>query len=308
LQTPLLRLGTRGSPLALVQAHEIAGRLAEAHGFDRSEVEIVVIRTSGDVILDRPLSEVGGKGLFTREIEEALLDGRIDLAVHSSKDMPTLLPDGLDLAAFPPRQDVRDAFLSGGARTLAELPQGAVLGTSSLRRRAMALMVRPDLRVVEFRGNVATRLRKLDEGVADATLLALAGLNRLGLADHVASVLEVGQFLPAVGQGAIAIETRTDDSRVRELLAPVNDPATATALHAERAFLARLDGSCRTPIGGLAKVSGAEIRFDGIIVTPDGTRSHRVARTGGVADAAAMGHDAGAELARRGGPDFFAGG
>jgi hydroxymethylbilane synthase len=308
LQTPLLRLGTRGSPLALAQANEIAGRLAGAHGFDRSEIEIVVIKTSGDVIVDRPLSDVGGKGLFTKEIEEALLDRRIDLAVHSSKDMPTVLPEGLDLAAFPPREDVRDAFLSGRARTLADLPHGAVLGTSSLRRKAMALMIRPDLRVVEFRGNVATRMRKLEEGIADATLLAMAGLNRLGLQNHVASVIEVWDFLPAVGQGAIGIETRIDDHRVRELLAPVNHPATATALHAERAFLATLDGSCRTPIGGLAVIREVEVHFEGIIVSPDGRRAHRVARTGAIADAASLGRDAGAELARRGGPDFFAGG
>ncbi|MCC6734730.1 MAG: hydroxymethylbilane synthase [Bauldia sp.] len=308
MQTPLLRLGTRGSPLALAQAHEIAGRLADAHGFDRSEVEIVVIKTTGDAVTDRPLSDVGGKGLFTKELEDALLDRRIDLAVHSSKDMPTVLPAGLDLAAFPPREDVRDAFLSGKAKTLAELPEGAVLGTSSLRRKAMALMARPDLRVVEFRGNVATRMRKLEEGVADATLLAMAGLNRLGLRSHVASVIEVWDFLPAVGQGAIGVETRTDDLRVRELLAPVNDPATATALHAERAFLATLDGSCRTPIGGLAVLRGAEVHFEGIIVSPDGTRSHRAARTGAIADAAELGRDAGAELARRGGPNFFSGG
>lgn len=307
MQTALLRIGTRGSPLALAQANEIAGRLADAHGFDRTEAEIVVFKTSGDIILDRPLSEVGGKGLFTKEIEDALLDGRIDMAVHSSKDMPTILPEGLILAAFPPREDVRDAFLSGKATSLADLPHGAVLGTSSLRRKAMSLMLRPDLRVVEFRGNVATRMRKLGDGVADATMLALAGLRRLGLVEHAASILDESDFIPAVGQGAITIECRADNDRVRELLAPINDPVTEMALLAERGFLRALDGSCRTPIGGLARIEGDKIRLDGIIVTPDGRLSHRTHRTGAVADAAILGRDAGEELARRGGPDFFNG-
>lgn len=306
MQTPLLRIGTRGSPLALAQAHEIAGRLAAAHGLSDGDTEIVVIKTSGDVILDRPLSEVGGKGLFTKEIEDALLDGRIDIAVHSSKDMPTVLPEGLVLSAFPPREDVRDAFLSNRARTLADLPEGSVLGTSSLRRRAMALALRPDLRVVEFRGNVATRMRKLEEGVADATLLAIAGLNRLGLAGHAASILDSDIFLPAVGQGAIAIESRADDGRVLDLLRPVNDVATEAALRLERAFLRALDGSCRTPIGGLAVLRDTHIHFRGIIVTPDGRLHHRTERSGPAADAERLGRDAGEELARRGGPDFFA--
>ncbi|MGD9738758.1 MAG: hydroxymethylbilane synthase [Bauldia sp.] len=305
MQTPLLRIGTRGSPLALAQAHEIADRLIVAHDIDLDDIEIVVIKTSGDVILDRPLSEAGGKGLFTKEIEEALLDGRIDFAVHSSKDMPTVLPDGLVLAAFPPREDVRDAFLSSKAKTFADLPQGAVLGTSSLRRKAMALALRPDLEVVDFRGNVATRMRKLEEGVADATLLAVAGLNRLHLIDHAASFLDARTFLPAVGQGAICIESRAADTRVWDLVRAINDPDTETALTTERAFLAALDGSCRTPIGGLAVLADGRIDFRGVIVKPDGREAHHAERIGDIADAALLGREAGEELKRRGGADFF---
>lgn len=305
MQTPLLRIGTRGSPLALAQAREIADRLIVAHDLDRDALEIVVIKTSGDVILDRPLSEVGGKGLFTKEIEDALLEGRIDMAVHSSKDMPTRLPDGLILSAFPPREDVRDAFLSNKAATFADLPEGSVLGTSSLRRKAMALALRPDLTVVDFRGNVATRMRKLEEGRADATLLAAAGLNRLGLIDHAASLLDARSFLPAVGQGAICIESRAEDGRIFEMLRTINDPDTETALTTERAFLAALDGSCRTPIGGLAVIAEGRIDFRGVIVTPDGREAHHTERIGDVADAALIGREAGEELVRRGGPGFF---
>ena len=305
MQSALLRIGTRRSPLALAQSREVVLRLAEAHGWDDHAVETVPIRTKGDAIVDQPLADFGGKGLFTLEIEEALKDGRIDLAVHSAKDMPTLLPPGLAIVATPSREDVRDAFLSPVAQTIQELPEGAVLGTSSLRRKALALMLRPDLKVVEFRGNVATRLRKLGEGLADATLLAAAGLNRLGLAQEATSLLETDSLMPAVGQGAIAIEARADNDRTRELLAPINHPATLAAIMAERAFLAALDGSCRTPIGGLAETDGDRIDFRGIIVTQDGKQSHRVERAGAVSDAEAMGRDAGDELARRGGPDFF---
>ena len=301
----MIRIGTRGSPLALAQAHEIAGRLRAAHGWEDSETVIVSMSTKGDTIVDRSLSSFGGKGLFTQEIEAALLDGRIDIAVHSAKDMPTELPEGLAIVATPPREDVRDAFLSPLAETLDALPKGTVLGTSSLRRKAMCLMLRPDLEVVEFRGNVATRLRKLDEGVAGATLLALAGLRRLGLADHARSILDPTIFIPAVGQGCIAVEARADDTRTRELLAPINHPATETGLRTERAFLATLDGSCKTPIGGLARIDGDRIAFAGIIVTPDGKVWHRAERSGSIADAEAMGADAGDELARRGGPRFF---
>ncbi|MSP45579.1 MAG: hydroxymethylbilane synthase [Xanthobacteraceae bacterium] len=302
----ILRLGTRGSPLALAQARMVRAALAAAHGFDPERIEIQVIRTSGDRIQDRPLAEVGGKGLFTKEIEEALAAGLIDFAVHSSKDMPTVLPPGLMLSAFMERDDPRDAFISRKAKSIADLPRGATVGTASLRRQAMMKRRRPDLVIVPLRGNVETRLRKLDEGVADATLLALAGLKRLGLADAATAVLDVDEFLPAVGQGAIGIEARAGDSRTRELLGSINHADTFSALAAERAFLAVLDGSCRTPIGGYATISGGKIRFRGMIVKPDGSEAFEAAREGSALDAERLGTDAGGELKRRAGPDFFA--
>jgi hydroxymethylbilane synthase len=305
---PFLRIGTRGSPLALWQAHEVQARLAAAHGVAPEAVAITVIKTSGDIIQDRPLSEVGGKGLFTKEIEQALSDGRIDLAVHSAKDMPTVLPDGLMLAACLPREDVRDAFIGRKAATLAELPRSAVVGTASLRRQALVKRLRPDLRVVSFRGNVETRLKKLEDGVVDATLLALAGLKRLGRADAATSILDVDAFLPAVGQGAIGIETRTDDRRTRDLVARIGDPDTLTALGAERAFLAVLDGSCRTPIAGHARVAGGTVAFRGLILRPDGSEALETSRRGEAAEAAALGADAGRELKGRAAPDFFVAG
>jgi hydroxymethylbilane synthase len=304
-QTAILRIGSRGSPLALAQSREVRARLAAAHGFDPERISIQVIRTSGDAIQDRPLAEAGGKGLFTKEIEEALLAGTIDLAVHSSKDMPTVLPAGLMLTAFLPREDVRDAFISRKATRLADLPSGAVVGSSSLRRQAMVLRRRPDLKVIQFRGNVETRLRKLDEGVAAATLLALAGLKRLGRADAVTSVLEADEFLPAVGQGAIGIETRAHDERTRALVAALDDADTATALSCERAFLAVLDGSCRTPIAGHARVTNGTVSFRGMILRPDGSEAHETARSGARSEAAALGADAGRELKARAAPDFF---
>jgi hydroxymethylbilane synthase len=304
--TAILRLGTRGSPLALTQADMVRKAIAAAHGFDAELIEVVTIRTSGDRIQDRPLAEAGGKGLFTKEIEEALSDGRIDLAVHSSKDMPTVLPDGLVLTAFLPREDPRDAFVSRKAKTLDALPRGARVGTASLRRQAQLLRKRPDLEVVSLRGNVETRLRKLDDGVADATLLAYAGLKRLGITDAATTVLEIDEFLPAVGQGAIGIEVRVKDDKTRALLSAINHDETATALAAERAFLGVLDGSCKTPIAGHASISGGELRFRGMILKPDGSEAHEVTRTGDAADAAPLGADAGRELKRRGGLDFFA--
>ena len=305
-KTSVLRIGSRGSPLALVQAHEVLHRLVAACGLVAEQIEIKVIRTTGDAIQDRPLTEAGGKGLFTKEIEEALLAGAIDLAVHSSKDMPTLLPAGLMLSAFLPREDARDAFVSRKAKTLQTLPNGARLGTASLRRQALAKRLRPDLQVAPLRGNVETRLRKIDAGEADATLLAVAGLKRLGLLSTATAVLEIDEFLPAVGQGAIGLETRADDEATRALVAKINDADTATALAAERAYLAELDGSCRTPIAGHARVDGGIVRFRGIIAKPDGSEAHEVAREGGAGDAAALGADAGRELKTRAGPDFFA--
>jgi len=301
----ILRLGTRGSPLALAQARMVSEALAAAHGFPAERIALEVIRTSGDRIQDRPLADAGGKGLFTKEIEEALAAGAIDLAVHSSKDMPTVLPPGLVLSAFLPREDARDAFISRRAKSIADLPQGATVGTASLRRQALVKRMRPDVTIVPLRGNVETRLHKLDDGVADATLLALAGLKRLGLAGAAAAILDVEQFLPAVGQGAIGIETRAGDTRSRDLLARINHVDTANALACERAFLAVLDGSCRTPIAGYATVAGGRLRFRGMIVKPDGSEAHDALREGDVRDAERLGADAGAELKRRAGADFF---
>lgn len=307
MQSAGLRIGTRGSPLALAQANLTAGLLAALDiAGDKAAAEIVPIRTSGDAITDRPLSEAGGKGLFTKEIDDALLAGRIDIAVHSAKDLPTRLPDGIVIAACLEREDVRDAILSPTASRLTDLPKGAVLGTSSLRRKALALRLRPDLAVVDFRGNVETRLGKLAAGAADATLLAIAGLKRLGLADRARGILDSDEWLPAVGQGAIAITARRDDTAILSVLAGLDHHDTSVALAAERAFLAVLDGSCRTPIGGLARLEADRLVFRGIIVKPDGSEAHAVERRGPVADAEILGADAGAELARRGGAGFFA--
>lgn len=304
--SPVLRIGSRGSPLALAQAHEVQSRLAAICGIAAERIEIKAIRTTGDAIQDRPLATAGGKGLFTKEIEEALLAGSIDLAVHSSKDMPTVLPDGLLLDAFLPREDPRDAFISRKAKSLRDLPHGAVVGTASLRRQAMVKRLRPDLKVATLRGNVETRLRKLDAGEADATLLAVAGLKRLGLLAAATMILDPDEFLPAVGQGAIGIETRADDDRTRALVVKINDADTATALAAERAFLAVLDGSCRTPIGGHARVASGVVRFRGMIIRPDGSEAHDVVREGRALAAAELGADAGRELKDRAGADFFA--
>ncbi len=303
--TALWRIGTRGSPLALVQARMVASRLASALGCGQEAIELKIIRTSGDAIQDRPLAEEGGKGLFTKEIEEALLQGAIDLAVHSAKDMPTVLPDGLMLAACLEREDPRDVFISRKARSLAELPQGASLGTASLRRQAIAKRARDDLRIMPLRGNVETRLRKLDGGDFDATILALAGLKRLGLTKHATAIMSVDEFLPAVGQGAIGIETRENDGRTRELLARIDHDDTSIALACERAFLAELDGSCKTPIGGHATVSGDTLHFRGLIVRPDGSSAHDIVANGHRGDRIKIGSEAGHELRRLGGPHFF---
>jgi hydroxymethylbilane synthase len=304
----LLRIGTRGSPLALAQAHTVRDRLAAAHGCVPDDIAIHIIKTTGDQILDRPLSEAGGKGLFTKEIEEALLANAIDIAVHSSKDMPTQLPDGLALVAYLEREDVRDVFISRKAATIADLPQGALVGSASLRRQALVKRMRPDLRVGIFRGNVQTRLRKLDEGEADATLLALAGLKRLGLEHEATAILPLDQFPPAIGQGAIGIEARLSNTKTLDLIAPIAHRDTKIALDTERAFLAALDGSCRTPIAGLATVKGNALSFRGMILRPDGSEVFETSRQGVVADAERLGADAGRELKARGGPDFFTSG
>lgn len=301
-----LLIGTRGSPLALWQARHVWARLLETAGLGGGEVGLSVITTSGDRIKDKPLREFGGKGLFTKEIDEALLRGDADLAVHSMKDLPTELPAGVFIAAILPRADVRDAFISQKAPSLAALPPGARVGTSSLRRGAQVRRLRPDLRVVDFRGNVETRLRKLDEGLADATLLAIAGLERLGLASHATSILSTGEMLPAVAQGAIGVTCRTDDASTRELLAVLNDPAAYTTVACERALLARLDGSCKTPIAGLAEIAGESLRLRGLILAPDGSEWHEVELTGAASEARRIGTEAGEEVLARAGPRFMA--
>lgn len=301
-----IRIGTRGSPLALAQAQEVRERLIAAHGLHTDDVEIHVISVAGDRIQDRSLAEIGGKGLFTEDIETRLLDGRIDIAVHSSKDMPTELPKGLALTAFLEREDPRDAFLSPNAENLHELPHGAVVGTSSMRRQALVRRARPDLKIVEFRGNVQTRLRKLSDGVADATLLANAGLRRLGMEEVITDLIELDIFPPAPGQGAICIEGRPDDQRINSLIEPLNHVPTAQALDCERAFLASLDGSCRTPFAGHAVIVGSELTFYGLVLKPDGTDSHEISLEGKASDAAMIGKEAGDKIRQSAGAQFFA--
>ncbi|CCQ75376.1 hydroxymethylbilane synthase [Magnetospira sp. QH-2] len=306
--TPLLRIGTRGSPLALAQAHEVRDLLKAAHDdlVPEGAIEIVIIQTTGDMVLDKPLSEVGGKGLFTKEIDEAQLDNRVDIAVHSMKDVPTWLPDGLILSAVLPREDVRDVFISPKAASLGDLPAGAVVGTSSLRRQAQILAKYPHLKVEIFRGNVQTRLRKLGEGVADATLLAKAGLNRLGMADVATAVLDIDDLLPAVAQGAVGITCRAEDSVTQARLVPLHDQTSADRITAERALLEVLDGSCRTPIAALAEIeSDGQMFLRGLVARPDGSEVLETSRRGPISQAYDMGADAGRELKDRAGPDFF---
>ncbi|MCW2285852.1 hydroxymethylbilane synthase [Rhodoblastus acidophilus] len=290
--TVRLKIGTRGSPLALAQAYETRRRLAAHFKTSEDAFEICIIKVMGDEILDRALSEAGGKGLFTRELDQAQLDGQVDICVHSAKDLPTLLPEGLIVAGYLPREDVRDAFIGGAAPTLMELPQGARVGSASLRRQAMIRRLRPDLQIELLRGNVQTRLNKVASGEFAATLLALAGLRRLGLADKVTSVLTLDEFPPACGQGAIAITARPQDKQLLEDIAAICDPATGYALNAERAFLHVLDGSCRTPIAGHATVSGDQLKFYGLVLRKDGSESYDARVEGPVANAAALGEEA----------------
>lgn len=300
-----LKIGTRGSPLALVQAYETRRRLGAAFDLPEEAFAIIVIKTTGDRVLDRPLKEIGGKGLFTREIEDDLLSGAIDIAVHSMKDMPVDQPKGLLLDTYLPREDVRDAFVSPDVKRLADLAEGAVVGTSSLRRKAQLLNYRPDLQVVEFRGNVQTRLKKLSDKVAECTFLAMAGLNRLDMAHVAASAIEPEEMLPAVAQGAIGIERRNDDMRVAEMLEALHHTPTGQRLAAERAFLAALDGSCETPIAGLAKLDGTTLHMRGEVLRPDGSESLKAAQSAPIEDGADLGRALAADLLSRAGKGFF---
>lgn len=300
-----IRIGTRGSPLALAQTDLVRARIEALPGLvDAESLDVVVIRTTGDKVSDRPLADIGGKGLFSKEIDEAMLDHAIDLAVHSVKDLPTWLPAGLMLGAVLPRADPRDALIAPVSR-ISDLPHGAVVGTSSPRRQAQVLARRPDLQVVPLRGNIHTRLRKLSAGEVDATLLARAGLLRLGL-DETGAVLDPDEMLPAVGQGAVGVTCREDDGEMRKLLAAVGDAAATAEVGAERAMLAALDGSCRTPIGGLARADSAALHLRGLVARPDGSGMFIAERRGSWEDGEAMGEEVGGELRQRAGSDFFA--
>ena len=300
-----LRIGTRGSPLALAQAYETRERLCIAFGLSLDSFEIVVIKTTGDKVLNRPLKEIGGKGLFTKEIEEALLQESIDIAVHSMKDMPVQQPDGLILDTFLPREDVRDAFVSRIHKSLADIPQGATVGTSSLRRKAQLMSKRPDLKIVEFRGNVQTRLKKLDDGVAECTFLAVAGLNRLKMEDIITAPISTDEMLPAVAQGAIGIERREKDIKVATMLEAIHNSTTGLLLSAERAFLEALDGSCETPIAGLAEFKNENLRFRGEILKTDGSEVYSDEQLVSKEDATLVGIEMAHKLLSQAGNDFF---
>lgn len=305
-RAPFIRIGTRGSALALAQAHQVRALLAGLHGVPEAEIAIHAMTTSGDRLTDRPLWEAGGKGLFSKEIEAALLAGEVDIGVHSSKDLATGLPDGLRLAAFLAREDIRDAFVSLKAQSLDELPSGARFGTSSIRRGAQVKQARPDLEIVPFRGNVGTRLGKLEQGVADATLLAVAGLNRLGQADRISSCLDPRLFPPAPAQGAIGIEIRAGDARTAGIVAGLDHAPTAIAVSAERALLAALNGSCRTPIGVFTELNETSCTLHGQILSPDGRQCFEATHAGRPGDAAVIGAELGRRLLEMAGPEFVA--
>jgi hydroxymethylbilane synthase len=302
---PLLRLGTRGSPLALAQAEETRRRLAAVHGIDLDRIAIVPFISTADRLKDQPLSEVGGKGLFTKEIDRALLDGVIDIGVHSSKDVATTLPEGMVMPAFLEREDVRDAFLSVTAKGIDNLPERSKFGTSSIRRAAQVLRLRPDLEIVPFRGNVQTRLQKLMDGVAEGTLLALAGLNRLEQAHRATAILDTDTFMPAPAQGAIGLAVRSDDGRAHELVTALDHAPTSTAITAERAMLAVLDGSCRTPIAALTSLEGARLTLRGEILSLDGQQSHEDQSDGPAEDAVAIGQAVARRLIEAAGTAFL---
>lgn len=300
-----IRIGSRGSPLALAQAEETKRCLLRLQ--PALTVEITVIRTTGDRIRDRSLAELGGKGLFTKELEEALLAGQIDVAVHSCKDMPTWLPDGLCIGAILPRVDPRDALIAAEVTRLDALPAGAVIGTASLRRQAQVLHLRPDLTVVSLRGNVGTRLDKVASGAVAATLVARAGLERLGMLDKASAILSTEEILPAVAQGAIAVECRAGDRRIRDLLRPLDHASSAICVSAERAMLAVLEGSCRMPIAGLAEIEGGgRLTLRALLLSPDGRTALAARRNGAVEDAVRLGRDAGEELRHRAPPGLLA--
>ncbi len=294
-----IRIGTRGSPLALRQAEIVRDLLAKAHGLDPAAFEVVALKTTGDRVLDRPLADAGGKGLFTQEIDEALLSKRVDLGVHPAKDVPTFLAKGILLASYPAREDARDVLVALKKTSLAALPPGAIVGTSSVRRQALVLRARPDISIRLLRGNVGTRLEKVARGEFDAAVLALAGLRRLGLEARAHTPLDPATFPPSVGQGAIAIAIRAGDLETARLAAAIDDAPTSVAVSAERAFLAVLDGSCRAPIGGHARVSGDRLYFSGLVIAPDGTGAAETTREGNIKDAEALGADAGSELRAR---------
>jgi hydroxymethylbilane synthase len=301
-----LRIGTRGSPMALRQTALVRDRLVAAHPdlAATGAIEVVTIRTTGDRVQDRLLAEIGGKGLFAKEIEEALIAGRIDLAVHSLKDLETWLPEGVALACVLPRDDPRDVLVSAERTTFAALPRGSRVGTASLRRQAQLLRRRSDLAVVPIRGNVNTRLRKLHAGEVDALVLALCGLERLDAVGPATEILSREVMLPAVGQGALAIESRADDEETALLVEPLHDQLSAACVGAERAMLAALDGSCRTPIAGLAELVGGRLIIEGLLLKPDGRSEIRGRREGEIGDAEALGTDLGGELRGRAGPGF----
>ncbi|XP_038985680.1 porphobilinogen deaminase, chloroplastic-like isoform X1 [Phoenix dactylifera] len=306
----LVRIGTRGSPLALAQAYETRDKLMAAHSelADDGAIKIIIIKTTGDKILSQPLADIGGKGLFTKEIDEALLEGKIDIAVHSMKDVPTYFPDGMILPCNLPREDVRDAFICLTANSLSELPAGSIVGSASLRRQSQILYRYPSLKVVNFRGNVQTRLKKLNEGEVQATMLALAGLKRLHMTENVTALLSVEEMLPAIAQGAIGIACRSNDEKMANYIASLNHEETRLAVACERAFLETLDGSCRTPIAGYAyRDKDGYCVFRGLVASPDGTRVLEASRKGSYAleEMVSMGKDAGKELLSRAGPGFL---
>ncbi len=302
---PWLRIGTRGSPLALAQANQVRSLLAQAHAIAEDRIEIIIIRTTGDMIQDRALSEAGGKGLFTKELDIAMIEGRIDIAVHSSKDLPTVLPEEICIAGYTSREDVRDVFIGKDNQTLRNLAGGATIGTASLRRAAMVKRLRPDIQITLLRGNVETRLRKVRAGEVDGTLLALAGLKRLGLQAHATEILNEDEFLPAVGQGAIGLTARVSDTQTQIKLEAICDIQTGYALTTERAFLRELDGSCRTPIAGLATVASGEISFRGMILRKDGSQFFEIAAQSRLSDAESLGVDSGRRILARAPADIF---